>query len=61
MGYVQIKLLQDWKGGKAGTVMEVSDRVAKQLIADKHAEAVTPKRGPKPGRTKLAAVGSVKG
>ena len=58
---VTIKLLKAWKGLKAGTVTEASQQVADQLIADKWATLVTPKRGAKPTRTKVAKPASVKG
>ena len=58
---VKVKLRKAWKRMPAGTVTEVSEAVAKQLIADNHAELVAPKRGPKPSRTKVAKPDAVKG
>lgn len=57
----RIRLLKQWMGYPAGTVTEVEASIADRLVREKHADLVTPKRGPKPSKTKVAAVASTKG
>lgn len=58
---VKVKLKKSWKRMPTGTVTEVGQAIADQLVSDGFAVIVAPKRGPKPTRTKVAKPDAVKG
>lgn len=55
-----VRLKIDFMGHKSGSVIELSSKLARRLIADGDAVEVT-KDGPRPTRTKVAKAESVKG
>lgn len=56
---MQVKLLKKYLSMPVGTTTEVSERIGRQLVADKFAEVI--KTGAKPRSKKVAAPSSVKG
>jgi predicted dinucleotide-binding enzyme len=58
---VKVKLKKSWKRMPAGTVAQVGQAIADQLVSDGFAVIIAPKRGPKPTRTKVAKPDAVKG